>query len=328
MRLIATEEHFAVPPRPGEQPPQGLPPLEEKTMVGAPWLSDHSIALDFGEKRLGIMDEWGVERQILSTPFAQGFSAEIAVDKVTFINNYLAERVAEHPDRFSSFAMLPTSVPEACADELVRCVKELGSVGSLIANRVDGDKFLDDPRFDDLLSAHEELDVPLYLHPGQPPQNVIDMCYGGRTMEPRIVSSFSRFGYGWHVDVGIHFLNLVASGVFDRHPKLQVILGHWGELLPYYVDRFDTAMPGDFLGLEHETSYYVRNNAYVTSSGLQDLRCMNLCKDVLGPERLLFSADFPFASFEGTDKLLSNPYFTQEEIELFAYGNAERLMKL
>lgn len=328
MRLIATEEHFALPAVPGAPAPAGRLPLEEGTMVGAPWLSDRGIAQDLDDKRLAIMDETGVTMQILSTPFAQSFPAEVAEEKSRAFNECAAAAISRHPDRFSAFATLPTAVPEACAPELERCVREHGFVGALIGNRVDGDKFLDDPRYDDLLSACEELNVPIYLHPGEPPQTVQDLCYGGPLLSETITSSFARFGYGWHVDVGVHFLHLVATGVFDRHPNLQMILGHWGELLPYYVDRFDTAMPGEFLGLEHETSYYVRNNSYVTSSGLQSLECMNLCKNVMGPERLMFSADFPFASFEGTDKLLNNPYFTPEEIELFAHGNAERLMGL
>ncbi len=328
MRLIATEEHFALPPVPGAPAPAGKPPLEEGTMVGAPWLTDHGIAADLDDKRLAIMDENGVSMQVLSTPFAQSFTADVACEKSRAFNECAAAAMARHPDRFSAFATIPTAVPEKCAPELEYCVQKLGFVGALIGNRVDGDKFLDDPRYEDFLSACEELDVPIYLHPGEPPAEITRLCYNGPQLSDVITSSFSRFGYGWHVDVGIHFLHMVATGTFDRHPKLQCILGHWGELLPYYVDRFDTAMPGEFLGLEHETSYYVRNNSYATSSGLQSLDCMNLCKNVLGPERLIFSADFPFASFEGTDKLLSNPYFTPEEIELFAHGNAERLLGL
>ena len=327
MKLIAMEEHFTIPQEPGAPAPKGLPPLEEGTMLGAPWLTNHAASAD-EDTRIAVMDQTGVTTQILSTPFAQGFPADVAVDRARALNDYVGGMVERHPGRIAGFASLPTAVPKACAAEYERTVKELGFVGALIANRVGGTKFLDAPEYDDLLSAIEESGLPLYLHPGEPPRAITDLCYTDERFSDEMVSAFMRYGYGWHVDVGIHFLHMVMTGTLDKHPNLQIILGHWGELLPFYIDRFDTAMPAAFAGLEHEPSYYLRNNMYVTSSGVQTLECMTFCKKVLGADRLLFSADYPFANFDGTDSLLSNPDFTPEEIELFAHGNAERLLKL
>lgn len=328
MKLIALEEHFVIPPAPGTPAPKGAPPLEDGTMLGAPWLEDHSAAFDLDEKRLAIMDDTGVTMQVLSAPFAQSWPAETAVELSKQANDYLANAIKRHPDRFAGFAAIPTAVPEACADELERAVKELGLVGSLIGNRIDGTKFLDAPCFESYLTKCEELDVPIYLHPGVPPAQVTEACYGGDQLSAHMTSVLSRYGLGWHVDAGVHMMHMIMTGVFDRHPNLQIILGHWGELLPYFIDRFDNAMPASFSGLKHDPSYYLRNNMYVTSSGINTPEVMNFCAAVLGPDRIMFSADYPFASFEGSDKLLQNPALSPEDREKFCHGNAERLLNL
>lgn len=158
--------------------------------------------------------------------------------------------------------------------------------------------------------------------------NIVSMLCYSAGFTPSIVSSFKRFGYGWHVDSGIHMLNMIVAGVFDRHPNLQMILGHWGELLPYYIDRFDGAMPAAFLGLKHEVSYYLQNNMYVTPSGVWTSECLEFCVKRLGVERIMFSINYPFANPEGQEKILEHPMLTQEQRELIAHGNAERLLKI
>lgn len=325
MKVITVEEHFAPALVPGITMPKGLPPLEKGTNVGAAWLDDPSTGAEIGAKRIAHMDEDGVSVQIISSPFAQGFGADVAVDYCQKINNYLAERIAEHPDRFKGLACLPTAVPEACADELERCIKELGFVGVLIGNRVNGG-FLSEPQFDPILAKAEELDVPIFIHPGEPPQAIVDLCYS-KGLSDTVVSSFKRFGYGWHVDPGIHFLNLILTGAFDRHPNLQIILGHWGELLPYYIDRFDETLSADFAGTKHNPSYYLQNNLYVTPSGIWTPECLEFCVKRIGVERIVFSIDYPFANPKGQEKILEHPMLSQEERELIAHGNAERLFK-
>ena len=325
MKVITVEEHFSPLQVPGILLPKGgLPPLEKGTNIGAAWLDDPDTGVDIGEKRLAHMDEDGVSVQIVSTPFAQNFAPEVAVDYCRRINDYLAEKIAKHPDRLKGFAALPTAVPEACAGELERCVKELGFVGTLIGNRVNGG-FLSERRYDSILAKAEELNVPIFLHPGVPPEPVVDACYRREGISDTVLSSFERFGYGWHVDPGIHMLNLIITGAFDRHPNLQIILGHWGELLPYYIDRFDDTLSADFVGTKHDPSYYLKNNLYVTSSGIWTPECLEFCAKRIGVERILFSIDYPFANPKGGEKILYHPMLSEEERELIAHGNAERL---
>lgn len=327
MKLITVEEHygvpFALPRKPGSKPEL---PVMPGTLPGAPILDDLGSMLDLGEGRLKAMDEAGVTMQVLSLPaFIENVESN-ATEICRNINNHLADAISKHPDRFAGFATLPLAEPEACADELERAVTELGFVGSAVPGRVDG-RFLSDSCFEPFLAKSEELGAPIYLHPGLIPQNVIDLCYT-QNLEPDVIATVSKYGFGWHIDAGIHMLNLVLTGVFDRHPNLQIILGHWGELLPYYFDRFDAAMPASFIGTAHDPSYYLRNNMYITSSGIYTPELLEYCKSMMGIDRILFSIDYPCCTEKGKEKILEHPKLSVEEREKISYKNAEALLKL
>ena len=325
MKVIAVEEHFAPADVPGIVL-KSTPRLEPGTHRGSTWEADPTSIAEIGPKRIASMDADGIDIQFISTPQAQDFPPEVAVDYCRKINNYLADRIAEYPDRFKGYAALPTSVPEACADELERCVKELGFVGTLIGNRVNGG-FLSEPQYDPILAKAEELGVPVFVHPGEVPQAVVDECYS-KGLSDKVSASFQRYGYGWHVDPGIHFLNLILAGAFDRHPDLQVILGHWGELTPYFIDRLDMNLSGEFSGIMHDPSYYFQNNLYVTSSGIWTPECLEFCVKRIGVDRILFSLDYPFGNPDGMEKIIEHPILSQEDREAVAHGNAERLFKI
>jgi len=326
MKLISLEEHYSAAAVPGIRLPRSKEAFFSETCPGAPFNSDRSSLGEIGEKRLAFMDANGVSMQVLSTTSGQALGKDTAVEYCRKINDYLAAKISAYPGRFAGFAAIPTAVPDACADELEYCVKELGFVGCLIGNRTE-DRFLSDPVYDDFLAKAEELDVPVYLHPGVPPEGVIDECYR-RNLPDRVGTVLSMYGFGWHVDPGVHMLNMVLSGVFDRHPKLQMILGHWGELLPYYLDRFDAAMPAAFTGLDHDPGYYLRNNMYVTPSGIFTPELLEYCLKLLGADRIMFSIDYPWTSPDGMQKILNHPLLSSADKEKIAYGNAERLLHL
>ena len=325
MKVIAVEEHFAPAYVPGIVL-QNIPQVVAGTHKGSSWAQDPTTNFEVGPKRIARMDEDGIDVQVISTPLAQNFPSEVAVDYCWKINNYLAERIEEYPSRFKGYAALPTSVPEACADELERCVKELGFVGTLIGNRVNGG-FLSEPQYDPILQKAEELGVPVFLHPGEIPQAVADACYS-KGLSDQVSASFQRYGYGWHVDPGVHFLNLILAGVFDRHPDLQVILGHWGELTPYFIDRLDLNLSKEVTGIAHDPSYYFQNNLYITSSGVWTPECLEFCMKRIGIDRILFSLDYPFGDPEGIKKILEHPDLSKEDREKISHSNAERLFKI
>src|SRR5262249_27453265 len=151
----------------------------------------------------------------------------------------LAEAVRSHPDRFAGFALLPLQSPEAAAAELERCVAGLGMKGALINGTTNG-RFLDDPVFRPVLGQAKALDVPIYLHPATPPLGVYNAYFGG--LPEGIADRLATSSWGWHVEIGLHSLRLIAAGVFDRYPKLQIIIGHMGENLPFSLARADRTL--------------------------------------------------------------------------------------
>ena len=327
MRVIALEEHFSAMKVPGLELPKSREVFPRGSCPGAPFHEDRSVLGEIGEKRLAFMDAHGVDIQVLCTTSGQSLPPETAVGGCEKINNYLAEQIARYPDRFLGFASIPTAVPEACAAELARSVKELGFVGCMIGARNEDGSFLNPEKFESLFAMAEELSVPISLHPAVPPQAVIDCCYANG-LPPKTSAVFSMFGYGWHVDPGIHFMNLVLSGVFDRHPGLQFILGHWGELLPYFTERFDNAMPAAFTGLMHEPGYYLRNNLYITPSGIYSARNLEYCVRALGADRIMFAMDYPWVDPSGKERVLENASLTEDEREMISFRNAEKLFRI
>ncbi|WP_419805097.1 amidohydrolase family protein [Terriglobus sp.] len=196
---------------------------------------------DLDGGRLALMDEHGIDMQILSySNPSQNAPADVQVQLTRQANDRLAEAVRANPSRFGGFACLPWGQPEAAAEELERAVKELGFVGTLLLGRP-GDTFLDDARYDPVLAKLNELRVPIYLHPGYPLPQVQQPYYGGLGTE--VTARLSLFGWGWHNEAGVHLLRLLLSKKFDQFPNLQVISGHWGEMVPFYLARLDDSIP-------------------------------------------------------------------------------------
>src|SRR5919205_1388358 len=155
-------------------------------------------------------------------------------------NDQLGTAVQRHPTRLAGFAALPSPAPEAAADELERTVQVYGFKGGQISGQIRG-RYLDDHFFWPILERAEALQVPLYIHPAPPSRAVIEALYSGFT--PQVTALLASGGFGWHVDTALHVLRLILGGVFDRYPRLQVIIGHMGETLPFMLPRFDIALP-------------------------------------------------------------------------------------
>jgi predicted TIM-barrel fold metal-dependent hydrolase len=184
------------------------------------------------------MDVMGIDVLVLSYP-SSGIPllpASEAVPLARETNDQLATAIAAHPDRFVGLATLPTPEPAAAAAEFERCVNTIDFKGAMIAGRTN-DRFLDDPSFRPMLETAAALDVPIYLHPALPAKAVWDVYYAG--FDPAISGTFATAGWGWHLDTGIHALCMILAGVFDQFPGLQLILGHWGEMIPFYLARFN-----------------------------------------------------------------------------------------
>lgn len=330
MKIITIEEHFLDP----QVAIAGAPGIARLSpgfraaydpASGLPQSPTAEVLSDLGDGRLRDMDAAGIDVQVLSALTTQTLPADQAPGLVRACNDRLARAVDEHPGRFAGFAALPTAVPDVAGDELRRCVDELGFVGTLIHGRTD-DQFLSDPRFAPVLHAAAERRAPIYLHPAPPPPATTQTSYAG--LSPIVGTRLQTAAWGWHVETGLHFLHLVLHGVFDRYPDLQVILGHWGEMVPWFLERLDETLPPRITGLDRSVGDYFRQNVYLTPSGMFSAAQMRFCLDIVGPERVIYSVDYPFLSQQGAQEFLAASDLPVEHQEAIAHGNAERLFRL
>jgi predicted TIM-barrel fold metal-dependent hydrolase len=315
VRTIALEEHFWTPQLAAAS---GTGPL-------AIWGQRIDDQLrDLGRVRLADMDANGIDLQVIShaPPAAQALSGAEALARAREANNLLADAVLAHPGRFAGLATLPTADPRAAADELERATSELGFAGALVHSTLgSNDAFLDDPRFEPLLERFEQLDTPLYLHPGPPSPALREALYRG--LPPPVAARLATSTWGWHAEAGLHVLRMIATGVFDRHPALRMIVGHCGEMIPFMMDRIDA-----MLRLDRSPSEYFASNIWVTTSGLFSIPPVMCTVQVLGVDRVLFSVDYPFGSNAAGRALLDTLPLGPADIAKIAGGNAERVLRL
>ena len=255
-----------------------------------------------GAQRVADMDESGVTMQILSLAGAvnsthlTGNDAQEGVKLAININNELKTAVDANPTRFRALAEIPFHNPQAAIRELYRSVKELGFVGAMLSGSVSGEgKYLDRPEFDPILSAFEELDIPLFLHPGVPPKAVFDTYYNFED-NPLLSAAFGLAGWGWHCDVAIHVLRLALSGTLDRHPKLKLVIGHQGEMMPMMMKRFDKIYGTEVFGFQRTVSEMLRSQVWVAISGFFSIPPTMALIETWGIDRVLFANDYPFMS--------------------------------
>ncbi|KIW12945.1 hypothetical protein PV08_08132 [Exophiala spinifera] len=286
--------------------------------------------VDFREQRFKSMNDHGVTVQVVSHA-----PNTLALDPATCtkVNDQLAALIHERPSRFAGFATLPMAEPEAAGEELRRCVQDLGFVGTLVDSNCEG-RFYDDDFFWPVFKAAEELDVPVYLHPSAN-EHTKPLLYDGN-YPASVAETLSQYGWGWHNETAIHFLRLYAAGVFDRFPRLQLMLGHLGEMVPFMLDRVDRisslAWPQLGVKLQRSLRQIWDENVWVTTSGMFYLPQMELVLKQCKPERIIYSVDYPFghndAGLEFLKMLKSKQVVTDEVLEGIAYKNAERLLRI
>jgi len=230
----------------------------------------------------------------------------VAVRLAAEANDLLTVEVQRRPERYAGFAHLAMQEPRAAADELERCIRELGFVGAMVNGQTNG-IYLDDPRYEPFWERMQALDVPLYLHPGDSyaTPHVLQGC-------PELLKPV----WEWTTETSTHFLRLIFAGVFDRYPRLKFILGHMGETLPFMLWRLDSRAAFIYGGrpLKEPPSSYLKRNLYVTTSGQCDDVPLIAALSALGEEHVLFSIDYPY----------ENPARAREFIEKAAIGKAAR----
>jgi predicted TIM-barrel fold metal-dependent hydrolase len=298
--LIAIEEHWMMPDLTAAL--DALPQhLRDESLVFNE-MGDHKARLeDLGAGRIAAMDAQGIDVSILALtpPGTQPLPPKDALPLSRAANDRAAAAVGTVPSRFRSLSTLPMSSPRDVAGELERAAS-LGHVGTMVYGR-SGELFLDDPVYDDFFAAASQLGQPVFIHPQLPSPAVRDASYRG--FDTTTDLALATFGWGWHLDAGLAALRLMLRGTFDRHPNLQVVLGHWGEMLLFWLDRADSL--SRIAGLQRSVSDYIRSNFFITTSGMLNPALLHHALSATTIDRLIFSTDYPF----------QKP--TREEIDVF-----------
>jgi 2,3-dihydroxybenzoate decarboxylase len=282
--------------------------------------------LDFTNLRIKEMDDAGIDMQVLShgAPSAQNLPSEIAVKVAAETNDRLAKVVAANPKRFAAFGALPTAEPKAAADELERIVTKHGFKGAMLHGTSNGE-FLDHPKYWPIYERAEKLDVPIYFHPASPNAQVNAVYYQDYVKDFPLVA---RPAWGYTVETATQAIRLILSGVFDKHPNLKVMLGHFGETLPFLLWRIDMALrrPGgkqvDFRGI-------FCKNFYVTTSGFFSNPALLCTMMEMGVDHILFAVDWPFVleNQPAVDWIAGAPISAEDKAKILS-GNAKRLLRM
>ena len=317
---IALEEHFA------------LPETDVDSIVGYT-RSTPALRLqlkDMGTGRIAEMDRGGLELCMLShvSPGIQGIPmASQAIATSRRANDYLAEHIAKYPKRLKGFAALPMQDPQAAAQELTRCVKDLGFCGALVngfsqVGEADSAVYYDLPQYRPLWATVEQLDVPFYLHPRSPLASR-QQAYEGHPW-------FVGAAWGFAVETSIHALRLMASGLFDEYPKLRVILGHLGEGLPFGIWRVDHRIARATVAPKTKLSMgqYLRENFYITTSGNFRTQALTDVMLEVGADRVLYSVDYPFEDVGEAKDWFDQAAISDTDRLKIARSNAQKLFRL
>lgn len=312
MRIVTIEEHVSFPELAISKSTAAAQHMQEKLA-------------DITGERLRSMQETGIAMQVLSVENTDVYSLPDS-EAPAFARKYndtLAERMKDNRASFTAFALLPMTTPAAAADELERTVKTYGFQGAMIKGTILGE-FLDAPKFAPVFERAEQLNVPLYIHPGVPPQSVIDAYYSnvGDTTGPN--EAIACYGWGWHSETAIHVLRLFAAGIFDKYPNLKIIIGHMGEMLPMMWTR----MNGIFRQGKRSLIDTFKAQLFITTSGIFTQPQLQLAIDTIGIDNIIFSIDYPFSTNQMGIDFLHNIQIPADEVAKIAHGNADRILNL
>jgi len=324
MRIVALEEHISFP-----QMTRLLPPSLRKEPAGPAAQMMPKLA-DITGERLDSMNEAGITMQVLSV---ENTDVNLLDDNkapafAAAYNDLVAEKIKDHSGRFAAFAHLPMTAPDAAADELERTVLAYGFKGAMIRGQTNG-AFLDAPKFETIFERAEKLGVPIYIHPGLPPQSVVDAYFSDIGHQNGPNQAIACWGWGWHSETAIHVLRLLAAGTFDKYPKLKIIIGHMGEMLPMMWVRSNRAFQPGAAGKNQRTlEDTFREQLYITTSGFFTQPPLQLAMDTIGVDNILFSVDYPFSSNQQGIEFLNSINFPAAQLAQIAHGNADGLLGL
>ncbi len=285
----------------------------------------HERLIDLGEGRIRDMDEAGIDMQVISltSPGVQVFAGELAAELARAANDRLADAVHAHPQRFVGLAAVAPQLPDIAAREIERATTELGLKGVII-NSHTGGEYLDAEKYWPIFAAAESMSAPIYLHPRTP---------SPATIEPYLDYGLYFAGWGFAVETSLHAMRLIMAGVFDEFPDLKIILGHMGEGIPFWLDRIDNRYLlqvniGALDRMEKLPSEYFMDNFVITTSGMTYAPPLKLSNEVLGAERILFAADYPYETLSEAVEFMDSAPVSEADRHRIYHANAEALFDI
>ncbi len=281
--------------------------------------------LDVGDGRIDAMDRLGIDIQILSltAPGVQVFDAATGTHLAADSNDQLAAAIAKHPTRFAGLAAVAPQDPSNAAREIERATTKLRLNGVIINSHTKGE-YLDDPKYWEIFEAAEALNAPIYIHPR-------DLAPG--MLKPYLDRSLEAGILGFAADVALHTVALIVAGVFDRFPRLKIVIGHAGEGLPYMLYRIDymqrTVREGrGAKKLAKRPSDYMKENVYVTTSGMAWEPSILFAQQTLGKDHVLYAMDYPYQADADEVRAMDDLHLSPADKKAFFQTNAERLFRL
>jgi 5-carboxyvanillate decarboxylase len=301
LRKIAVEEAFSIPEvaqalkqvarAPGDSSDL---PLVRGIYDAQPGYGDMKFLdglLDIEGKRLKEMDQYGVDMQVLSltAPGVQMFDADTACELATLANDRLAEVISRHPKRFAGLAAFAPQSPKRAVKEMERAMQRL-KLNGFILNSHTHSEYLDDPKYWPILEAAEALDGCIYIHP----RGASDGLKG-----PLRDYGMDSAMWGYGVEVGTHAVRMMASGLFDRFPKLKICIGHMGEAVHFWIWRITfmntrAQRIGRAPKTELSMAEYFARNFVITTSGVEDPLALEYSVRKLGADHVLWAIDYPY----------------------------------
>jgi predicted TIM-barrel fold metal-dependent hydrolase len=320
--IIALEEHYADPAV--HEYTRTAGGMGQGTMPGGMYGKLIPRLNDLGALRLKEMDEAGIDVQVIShAPSAiQQVPAEASVKLARAANDRLHEAILRHPTRFAGFAALPTPDPAAAAQELERCVTRLGFKGAMIHGRTQG-VFHDHRKFWPVFERAQALDVPIYIHPGAPHEAMAQAYYNDYLAD---FPALANAAWGYTIDTASQVLRLILSGLFEACPRLELIVGHLGEGMPFLVDRVDEALNRGPKRIAFKETFC--RNFYITTSGHFSTPALTCTLMEVGIDRVLFSVDWPFVENRPGVEWMDKLPWSREDKEKILNGNARRLLRM
>ncbi len=330
-RRIATEESFYIPEVAQAQHALSkslwnnldMRRIERRTSLQSPL---YQKLIDLEGERLRSMDQEGVAMQLLSltTPGVQLFDPDTATTLAALVNDRLAEIVSRHPTRFAGLAALAPQDPQRAVKEMERAIRDLKLHGFII-NSHTNNEYLDLPKYWPILEAAEALDSAIYLHPRGPADTMA---------APLADYGMEGAAWGYHIDAGTHAVRMMLSGLFNRFPKLKIVLGHMGETIPFNLWRLDyfspegTARRGGRASSTLMPSEIFKRNFWITTSGLEFGPALKYSVEVLGAQHVMWAVDYPFQPSGPAVKFMNDVDIADADKELVFHGNAERIFRL